>query len=174
MSQAVINPISPSSAPSAASALPLRDIHLPADIGYWPLATGWWLLLAAVIVLGLGVLLLIRFFRRHRLRRLALRQLESLQVLSDRELVIALSRLLRQAALSHFPRHEVAGLSGKDWLVFLDRPFTDQPFTLGAGRILADAPYRPQVETEGVQLLALCRQWLQKLPPQKRSCGRGR
>ena len=33
--------------------LPLKDIHLPADVPWWPLAPGWWVLLAALLVLTL-------------------------------------------------------------------------------------------------------------------------
>ena len=40
------------------NALPLRDLHLPDAIGWWPLAPGWWVLIA-LSLLGLG-----RPFRR--------------------------------------------------------------------------------------------------------------
>ncbi|MDX2480988.1 MAG: DUF4381 domain-containing protein [Desulfuromusa sp.] len=167
-------PITPAMLPPAVPTLPLHDIHLPAAIGYWPPAPGWWLLLGLVILCGLGILLLIRFRQRRRLRRLALAQLDSLQGLSGRELASALSRLLRQAAISHFPRHEVAGLSGDAWLAFLDGRFSERPFTTGVGRILCDAPYRPSVEIQATPLLDLCRKWLKQLPPQPLSFWRGR
>jgi len=154
--------------------LPLRDIHLPAEIGYWPLAPGWWLLLGLLILLGLGTLTLIRYRQRRCLRRRALRQLESLQTLTGRELATALSRLLRQAALTHFPRHQVAGLTGAAWLEFLDRPFPERPFSSGVGAVLSDAPYRPDAQIEDLPLIDLCRKWLAKLPPQTLSFWRGR
>ncbi|HPY40873.1 MAG TPA: DUF4381 domain-containing protein, partial [Thiolinea sp.] len=31
--------------------LPLRDIHLPPEISWWPLAWGWWALLALVVLI---------------------------------------------------------------------------------------------------------------------------
>ncbi len=154
--------------------LPLRDIHLPSEIGWWPVAPGWWLLLgllALLVVIIRGYLL---YRRRRRLRCLALARLNELSSLSEVQLVRSLSRLLRQAAISHFPRQEVAGLSGEDWLQFLDRPFDDQPFSSGIGRNLIDAPYRPVVTLDGTALIALCRRWLKKLPPQQLSFWRGR
>ncbi len=158
--------IPPSMNPSLAPAdLPLRDIHLPTEIGYWPLAPGWWLLLGLVFSFCLGVFLLMRFRRRRYLRKVALSQLDSLQNLGGSELAAALSRLLRQAAISHFPPHEVAGLSGEAWLEFLDRPLPGQPFTAGVGRTLCSAPYQPVAEIQVPELLDLCRNWLQKLPP---------
>ena len=154
--------------------LPLRDIHLPADIGLWPLAPGWWLLLGLLILCALALLLVVRFRQRRRLRRLALCRLEELNHLPEPQLATALSRLLRQAAISHFPSHEIAGLTGQGWLEFLDRPFTDQPFSSGVGHCLSDAPYRPAVQIDGPALVALCRFWLKKLPPQPLSFWRGR
>jgi len=154
--------------------LPLRDIHLPTAIGWWPLAPGWWLLLGLLVLAGFLFLLVVRFRQRRRLRRLALRRLEELSQLPEPQLATALSRLLRQAAISHFPSHEAAGVTGQAWLEFLDRPFTDQPFSSGVGNCLSDAPYRPVVKVNGPALVALCRLWLKKLPPQPLSFWRGR
>ena len=162
--------------PSAMSPsdLPLRDIHLPPDLGLWPLAPGWWLLLGLLIIAALSLLCVLRFRQRRRLRRLALRQLDELAMHPESQLASALSRLLRQAAITHFPRQETAGLTGQAWLDFLDRPFKDQPFRSGIGRCLSDAPYRQMVKLDSTALVALCRQWLKKLPPQQLSFWRGR
>jgi len=154
--------------------LPLRDIHLPADIGVWPLAPGWWLLFGLLVLGGLAILWLIRYRQRRALRRSALRQLERLDVAEGQALAMALSRLLRQAALCHFERHEVAGLCSEAWLGFLDRPFTDAPFSAGVGRVLAEAPYRQEVTFDAVALRDLCRSWLKRLPPRQLSFWRGR
>ena len=40
--------------PLEAAQLPLRDIHLPLPIAWWPPAPGWWLAASLVIVLSLG------------------------------------------------------------------------------------------------------------------------
>ena len=37
--------------PGAPDPLQLRDIHLPADPGWWPPAPGWWLLAAVLVAL---------------------------------------------------------------------------------------------------------------------------
>ena len=149
--------------------LPLRDIHLPDAIGWWPLAPGWWLLLGLLTLLLVTLWWLAAYRHRRRLRRLALERLKEISSMSDAQLVCSLSRLMRQAAISHFPHHEVAGLSGEEWLDFLDRPFADQPFSSGTGRCLLDAPYRPIVAIDNRALIALCQRWLQKLPPQQLS-----
>lgn len=154
------------------STLPLHDIHLPVPVGWWPLAPGWWILCGLLLLLVVASWIFRRFRQRRRLRRLALRQLEELARLPEIQLVTALSRLLRQAAIVHFPRHETAGLTGQDWLEFLDRSFPDSPFTSGVGGCLRDAPYQPEAQIDGVALVDLCRRWLKKLPPQNQNAVR--
>lgn len=150
--------------------LPLRDIHLPAAVSSWPLAPGWWILFGLLVV---AIFSGWRFWQGRRLRRLALARLKELANLPETKLATALSRLLRQVAISHFPQKS-AGLVGQSWLEFLDRPFKDRPFTDGVGRCLCDAPYRADTQIDSAALIALCRRWLKKLPPQPLRQRRGR
>lgn len=154
--------------------LPLHDIHLPAPINWWPLAPGWWILAGLVLLIPIFIWGFSRFRQRRKLQRLALLQLEKITELPETELLVALSRLLRQAAISHFPQQDCAGLSGQDWLQFLDRPFHDQPFSAGIGSCLSDAPYRSEMQIDTVALVELCRRWLKKLPPQNHQQRRNR
>lgn len=156
---------------SIAKTLPLRDIHLPPPPGWWPPAPGWWLLAGLVALLLLSLLFLWRRSRRLRYRRAALHQLTRLEQsdsLPPGALVAELSVLLRRAALCAFPEQSCAGLSGEDWLRFLDRPLKEQPFSAGAGRCLATGPYQRSVAIERTELLSLCRRWLRRLPPTPR------
>lgn len=145
--------------------MPLRDIHLPAAVGWWPPAPGWWVLAGLVLLLAAGLVWWWRRHRRLRYRRQALRELEQLAVLPAAALTAGLSRLLRRVALCHVARRECAGLSGEAWLAFLDRPFADRPFSEGIGRCLLDAPYRPAAEIDHQALVGLVRRYLRQLPP---------
>jgi len=160
--------------PPAHTTLPLRDIHLPEPVGWWPPALGWWLLLGLLLLATIGLVFLWRRRQGRRYRRLALAELEGLAQLPPAELAAGLSQLLRQAALCYFPAQECAGLWGEDWLRFLDRPFNDQPFSQGIGRALLDAPYRPEASVDGPALLDLGRRWLKRLPPRRKAPRRGR
>ena len=51
--------------------IPLRDLHLPEAIGWWPLAPGWWVVVA--LVAG-GLYYLFRLYLRTRARGAARRQ----------------------------------------------------------------------------------------------------
>ena len=57
--------------------IPLRDLHLPEAISWWPLAPGWWVVIGLTMVL-IGVILQRYLERRARgaARRHALRQLD--------------------------------------------------------------------------------------------------
>ncbi len=142
-------------------ALPLRDLHLPEAIGWWPLAPGWWLLIALLL---LGLALAARAsFRRHRrnaARRAALAELARLKSAWDADrnsaaLAAAVSDLLRRAMLAYAPRHEVAGLTGRAWLEWLDRGLERRPFSNGPGQGLADLPYRDPRSVAEVDVDAL-------------------
>lgn len=143
----------------------LRDIHPAPPPDWWPPAPGWWLL--ALLGLALIVLLTVqtrRFRRRRHRRRLVLDELRRLYRSHrehPRDLCAAFSGLLRRAALARFPRDRVAGLSGEDWLRFLEHT-GDAEFTRGPGRALIEATYRPHAEIDGEALHALVRRWLRR------------
>ena len=92
----------------------LREIILPPPVPWWPLASGWWLLFAAIALAALAFAF--RLFRRWRAnayRRAALRELA---VAVD---VTAIAEILKRTALVAHPRKDVAALSGAAWLAWL-------------------------------------------------------
>ena len=141
------------------TALPLRDIHLPEPIGWWPLAPGWWSLLVMLALL-IGILVYV-IKRRRRITpiKLALAELAELEAdgnMTAVQKVQALSILMKRVALSVRSREEVAGLSGQDWLNLLDQLFDSDQYTQGAGRYLAESPYRRHVSSAEVAGLCQC------------------
>ncbi|MDH3351492.1 MAG: DUF4381 domain-containing protein [Gammaproteobacteria bacterium] len=128
--------------------LPLRDLHLPEAIGWWPPAPGWWVLIALLAV-GIGYLVrhYMRTYARGAARRRALRKLNELtaEFEQHRNAVAfssSLSELLRRTMLAYAPRHEIAGLTGNAWLAWLDRDLDQPRFQSEAGRKLLELPYR--------------------------------
>ena len=129
-------------------ALPLRDLHLPETLGWWPLAPGWWV----VIVAALAALLYLAWRwhkawkfnapRRHALRELARFEAEYLEHRNPVTLGKQLSELLRRGMLAYAPRDEVAGLTGEAWLRWLDQDLSVPYFHTEGGRSLLTLPYR--------------------------------
>lgn len=155
-----------------AAALPLRDIHLPAAVSWWPPAPGWWLL-AFGVVAGVTVLAWRLWRQRTRRRRQIRRELEQLsRDYRDggdvSRLLQGLSALLRRAALSVDERARVASLTGADWLQYLDGEVDGRPFSKGPGRVLVIGPYArasgsaSRAATE--ELIELCRRRLEAMP----------
>lgn len=105
----------------------LRDLHLPAETGWWPPAPGWWLLAALVVLLPLLWLGWQRWRRREHApayRRAALAELEQLnqQYQQDQDsaaFVQGMSGLLKRVALQCYEPTVVAALSGRQWGEFL-------------------------------------------------------
>jgi len=145
--------------------LPLRDIHLPEAISWWPPALGWWLLAILIPLL----LTLIFWLYKRITRKTAIKAAKKLllQIKEDTERdssekLTALSALLRRVAISKVGRNECAGLTGQQWLEFLDRSVKGSPFTQGIGKLLANAPYQkyPPTDADITQLTRLCEDWL--------------
>ncbi len=149
--------------------LPLRDIHLPASIHWWPLAMGWWILLGLVIALILGLFLFRKFAQRTYLKKQAKRALDRIEhkLLSGRQAIECLSDLsvlLRQLTVKKNPLSDFAGLTGEKWLKFLDQPLDKPEFSQGVGQVLLLGPYQKEAKKEDVsQLIELCRKWIKYL-----------
>jgi len=144
------------------SELPLRDLHLPDPVGWWPLAPGWWFLIVLAMA-GLGWLLL-KAWRRHQFnapRRYAIRSLARVEAeyLTHRNPVLLgqqLSELLRRGMLAYAPRHEVAGLTGESWLAWLDCGLPVPYFHTEGGKSLVQLPYRnPEGDFSDVDVNAM-------------------
>ena len=139
--------------------IPLRDLHLPEAIGWWPLAPGWWLVIGiALIAIGLLIRIGLRTRARGAARRYALRQLDTIVLqYNEHKDPIAfganLSELLRRAMLAYAPRMDVAGLTGEEWLQWLDQDLAQPVFSSGPGRQILDLPYRkPNTELPKVDV----------------------
>ena len=145
--------------------LPLKDIHLPEAIGWWPPAIGWWLL---AILIPLLIAVLYWFYKRLTRKtaiKTAKKNLATIKenpALDNNQKLRELSMLVRRVAITVSPRTEAASLTGRQWLEFLDKSLTDAPFSEGCGQLLADAPYRNTLPTELEisQLISLCEDWL--------------
>ncbi|MCW5580079.1 MAG: DUF4381 family protein [Luteimonas sp.] len=141
-----------------AGELPLRDIHEPAAPPWWPPAPGWWIVAGALLLVLAW--LAWRRWRRVRARRLAECAFDAAVAAATTPAtrIAAMSELLRRAAQRRDPA--AATLDGDDWLRFLDEGMPQPVFATGAGRLLCDGAFRPdvpQAEVEALRPLARAR-----------------
>jgi hypothetical protein len=155
--------------------LPLRDLHLPQPVGWWPLAPGWWWVIGLVlllIVIGLAVVMRQRY-RRARLGYWIRPEFLAIKRQYQRDgdalvLLQSVSALLRRACISLYPREDAAGLTSDAWLSLLDHTGQTRLFSDGPGRLLAQSPYEKTVSPAQVdQLLPLLEDWIKHCSAKK-------
>ena len=127
----------------------LVEPPVPEPVSLAPQTAGWWVL--GVLLLSALAYGLWRFWlhwRENAHRRAALGELA--RTGNDPTLI---ATVLRRAALAAYPRREVAGLAGRDWVDFLR---TTGRFPEAAGAALTRAPYARGGESEVLRSGAEC------------------
>lgn len=150
--------------------LPLRDIHLPDGVSWWPIAPGWWLLLM-LLMLFAAVIWALRINKaRGRMRKHALAELEKVETnfsqhQDAQQLASELSTLLRRICISRYPRTDVAGLTGQAWLDFLNAQTNS--FETESADALLNGPFQKRSNINSAALISACRRWIEQLQPMK-------
>lgn len=153
--------------------LDLSPVIAPDAPTWWPLAWGWW----AVIITAISLIALVFFILKSRKNNQQAKQ-EALSYFSNSQSQDGLSPskaqdIVRQAALSYFPREKIAGLSGDDWLKFLDAQLA-KPLFVAKQSQWQQALYQDvalmndEQKKAQQQLVNDCETWLRKALPPKR------
>ena len=150
----------------------LHDITVPEPTSWAPATTAWFVLFGLLAVgMALVVIGALRRYRGNRYRREALARLDAIDAaLADParrpEVIASLPTITKQVGLAISPREEVAKLSGKPWLAYLDATYRGDAFSNGPGRLLPTIAYASPTsltaipETEVAELIALLRDWI--------------
>jgi hypothetical protein len=167
------------------TSIPIRDIHLPDSVSWWPLAPGWWITLGLFLLAAAVVYLLSVVHKRQQLGKQTMSEYSQLvnQYQSDGDVLLLLTRiseLMRRVSVTQFSHLNVAGLTGKAWLTFLDESMAHNTSTPGLtfsgelGEYLISAQYKKSTSMDKNkldQLLKLSHTWLQhvckKQPPER-------
>lgn len=104
----------------------LNDIELASPISWWPLAPGWYVIAAGVLlVLSTFILRAVARWKANAYRRAACAEWSLIVATRDRSdsrsIIEAMSNLLKRVALTVAPREQVASLSGDDWIDWLNK-----------------------------------------------------
>lgn len=137
----------------------LRDIHLPDGVSAFPIATGWWLCLAGIVLLFL-LIQFILYLRRYSKARYALKLLKEISAENVVEAAKEMSEILRRICV--FKYKEAAALLGTDWIAFLNKN-SKTPIEGTSAELLINAPYIPKgSSTYSVENLEDLRRFCQK------------
>ncbi len=151
----------------------LRDIRGLDPLPWWPLAPGWWFVLAGILFLILVLYFAREWWSRRPggdWRRDAGRQIRALRErlawADARTLAGELSELLRRIAIARVGRRGCAGLVNEEWLAWLE---AHDPTGFGwrsEGQILIQLPYAPpgdRSSAAGLQrLVDAAEEWIRR------------
>lgn len=151
--------------------LPLRDIHLPDGVSWWPPAPGWWLLALIILLVIFLVFVLVKKIRQPVLKKSARAEVENVisgyrkhgdKLLFVQELSIALRRI----GISYLPRNSVAGEIGPGWYAQLNQLVEKNKLSSDCIELLCRTIYqkKPALSDQQVEtMLAQVRNWVASL-----------
>ncbi|MDX8382124.1 MAG: DUF4381 domain-containing protein [Ghiorsea sp.] len=158
----------------------LKDIHLPEPSPWWDIAMGWWIL--ALCIIGLLVWAAPKLWRRwlnYRRNKVLQHDIQAqfkdicdeyAQHQDAAKLLSDSNVLLRRVVLTLYPKTQNVGLTGKDWLFFLDSVWVNKPelsfVSSSIQNLLLDGAYRPVVtanEGDINKLVETIQAWLKSV-----------
>jgi hypothetical protein len=141
----------------------LKDIHLPADISWWPLAPGWWILaalcLASVFIMVWGI----RYYIKHNAyRKAALKELTIIaNTANTAELIEATATLVRRTAITaqkiYATDIDIAQLQGVQWQEYLQQYMTEK-----AAHWIAVERYKTHHHIDHQELIRATQEWIKR------------
>lgn len=148
----------------------LEPVIAPEPVSFWPPQPGWYLVIVILLLIIIyGVNKYLQYQKKNRYRKLALQQFEiiknSSHPIPDQNIILALNKLLKVTAINGFPRKEVACLSGKAWVNFLEQSCKKVKLSEDAKYVLASSEFVPPQrykieEQEWSELLAISERWI--------------
>lgn len=145
----------------------LQDIQLPEPIHNYPIAIGWWLLLALFIIIF--ILLSFHLLKQKRINKIRNQALEQLKTTIS---VTHNIRLIKSTAIAYFSRHEIAALSGEKLQHYLSNKLPEkhqESFNQLTQNCFINAYEKEQGNQENIKFQQAIKLWLLKaLPPKNK------
>lgn len=151
----------PAANPALAS---LRDIQTPVEIGLWPIAYGYWILIIIALMSSIAIFVYLSKRRKHNAaKRAALIELAELD-LQATHYIANVSAVLKRAAMSYCERNLVASLSGSTWHKWLSQQVKQPPTEL-CELLSLSYQQQPLTESQAIALKQCAEQWLKNALP---------
>lgn len=152
----------------------LADIRMPGEISWWPLAPGWWVLLAILVVLAIygAWRLQKRLVLQRRLGGAVTELTKARAVLNmagdsnmEQRLIYvnSVNAVLRRVAMLHMDHNRVAGLSGQHWISFLREHDKAGLLTPALSEVLSQGRFAPRCDVDADALERMAREWIKNL-----------
>lgn len=139
----------------------IRDIYIPDGVSVFPLATGWWFILAAILFIVFFLKFLFWGVKTSK-KYYALKKLKKIDTTQPVEAAIQMSELLRRICTVKF--QEASSLYGEEWINFLNQ-HTDFKISGDKAKLLMFAPFMSKNDksyhadtASGIK--EFCRQWI--------------
>ena len=118
----------------------LADIETLPPVPWWPPAPAWYLVMAVVLLLSVTALVAAwRRRQRNAYRAAALGELD--RVAREPAGLPRIAQIIKRTALVTMPRQRIAGLSGEDWLRWLQQSGNGVTFSEKSRQLLCEKLY---------------------------------
>jgi len=147
----------------------LADIHLPAEVSFWPPALGWWILTVLLfIAAGFAAKKLYEKAVERKACQYALTELENcLKRLGEStgqenllRYVNDVNTVLRRVALVKFPESNPGSLAGESWVAFIRRTGDSSRLNEQLSAALSYGRFRIQIELDSQALHEMAHSWI--------------
>ncbi|MCL1141609.1 DUF4381 domain-containing protein [Shewanella gaetbuli] len=138
----------------------MHDIALPETVSSLPIAPGYWILLAAILIVFTALLAKwLKHKKYHAPRKAALKLLTEMDVQSA-SFAADVNSLLKRTALTYLPRASLAHLNGTPWFNWLDRRLPTNKQNLIGDLLVKRYQASGLTPEENQQLFSLASLWL--------------
>lgn len=139
----------------------IHDIYIPEGVSVFPLAYGWWVILAAII----GSVFFIKFILwsiKTSKKIYALRKLKQIETDEPVNAAVQMSELLRR--ICAYKYKEASALYGNEWISFLNNHCSAN-LSQDAANLLVYAPFMDKKDATynnitALELKAFCKHWV--------------
>ena len=139
----------------------LKDIRLPVEPSFWPLAKGWHILFILIVILSILIFIFWKIYQNKPLPY-ALRELKKIKNENSNQSLKELSQLLKRVAMAKFGRDAIAPLHEDEWQEFILSVAPDV-FTVKQAEQLAYTVYNPNKKIADKKILISAEKWIKKV-----------
>ncbi len=115
----------------------IRDIHIPDGVSIFPLAYGWWVILAALAAAAIAARFILWAYQTSK-KNYALKQLKQIDIAAPVKAAMEMSELLRR--ICNVKYKNASALYGREWIVFLEK-HSAANLSAKAEELLLQAPF---------------------------------